>query len=230
MTPQTGSKPDAGLWPALAGHLRRLATVDAPIAPPHAEAARRLASWLLETGEGDGPRDVVVVCTGNSRRSMLGAMMGNAAAASLGLSKVRFFSAGTAPSAFNPRTIAALESAGFVVEATGEEAARGEEDLPNPRYRVRWGPGAGCETVDFSKALDDPALPRTGFAALLVCTEAAEGCPVVPGASARIAMPLVDPKEADGSPEEAARYAATRDEVARILLAALAPPIGRPGA
>lgn len=230
MTPRIGSKPGDGLWPALAEHLRRLAADDATIGPPHAEAASRLSSWLRDAVEGDGPRDVVVVCTGNSRRSMLGAMMGNAAAAFLGLPQVRFFSAGTEPSAFNPRTIAALEAVGFVVEPTGEEAVRGEEGFSNTRYRVRWGPGAGCETVEFSKALGDPALPRSGFAALLVCTEAAEGCPIVPGASARIAMPLVDPKEADGSPEEAARYAATRDEVARILLAALAPPIGRPGA
>ena len=36
-------------------------------------------------------------------------------------------------------------------------------------------------------------------------------------------MPLVDPKEADGTPDEAARYAATRDEIGRTMLAALAP-------
>lgn len=77
--------------------------------------------------------------------------------------------------------------------------------------------------AEYSKALGDEALPGSGLAAILVCPEAAEGCPFVPGVAARIPMPLVDPKEADGTAEVAARYDATRDELGRILLAELAP-------
>ena len=73
-------------------------------------------------------------------------------------------------------------------------------------------------------------MPGSDFAAVMVCSEAAQGCPVVPGASARIPMPLVDPKEADDTPEEARRYAETRDELGRIMLAALSPLSATPGA
>ena len=152
---------------------------------------------------------------------MLGAMMGNAAAAYHGLPEVRFFSAGTTPSAFNPRTVAALNAVGFEVESSGDEAPRGSPELPNPRYRVRWGRGEGQGLVEFSKALGDAALPASGFAAVMVCDEADAGCPVVPGAACRISMPLPDPKAADDTPEEGARYAATRDVLGRLMLAVL---------
>ena len=148
-------------------------------------------------------------------------MMGNAAASYLGIPELRFFSVGTTPSAFNPRTITALEAIGFLVEPTGEEVPRGPEGSPNPRYLVRWGTNPAQQMTEFSKALGDPALPREGFAALMVCDEADAGCPFVPGASARISLPFEDPKSADGTPEEAARYAQTRDAIGRLLLAVL---------
>jgi arsenate reductase len=213
----------ATLLPGVAEYFRTLSASGEQVEPEHREATRQLADWLAENREPGRAREVVFVCTGNSRRSMLGAMLGNAAAAFCELPEVRFFSSGTEPSAFNPRTIAALEAAGFAIEPTGDEAPRGESGLANPRYSVRWGSAEDQATVEFSKALGDDALPRSGFAAVLVCSEAAEGCPFVPGASARIPMPLVDPKEADGTAAEASRYAATRDEIGRILLAALAP-------
>jgi len=210
------------LEPVLAAHLDTLAGDLGSITEPHRSAGRQLAGWLGAHHRPEVALPVVVVCTGNSRRSMLGAMMGNAAASALGLPEVRFTSAGTAPSAFNPRTIAALRSIGFAIEPTWDEAPRGSENLTNPRHRVRWGSGEGQELVEFSKALGDPALPPCGFMAVMVCDEADAGCPVVPGAAARVSMPFPDPKAADGTPEEAARYAATRDAFGRLMLAVLA--------
>ena len=212
----------ATLDPALAAHLDTLtASLDA-INEPHCSAGRQLAGWLADRYRLGVSVPVVVVCTGNSRRSMLGAMMGNAAAAALGLPEFRFTSAGTSPSAFNPRTVAALRAIGFSIEPTGDEAPRGSENLINPRYRVRWGTWDGQELIEFSKALGDPALPSSGFVAVMVCDEADAGCPVVPGAATRVSLPFPDPKAADNSSEEAARYAATRDALGRLWLAVLA--------
>lgn len=56
----------------------------------------------------------------------------------------------------------------------------------------------------------------------MVCDEAAAGCPIVPGAAMRISMPFAAPKTADDTPEEAARYDATRAALGRLLLAVLA--------
>ena len=210
------------IFPRLARDLEGLAAPLEQIGEPYRSAGRLLADWIAGRYRPGEPLPVVVVCTGNSRRSMLGAMMGNAAAAYHGLPEVRFFSAGTTPSAFNPRTVAALKAVGFEVEPTGDEAPRSSPELPNPRYRVRWGTGEGQELVEFSKALGDAALPASGFAAVMVCDEADAGCPVVPGAACRISMPLPDPKAADDTPEEGARYAATRDALGRLMLAVLA--------
>ena len=68
------------LLPGVAEHLGALATSTDRVDPQHREAAGRLSAWLAQNREPGRTLDVVVVCTGNSRRSMLGAMMGNAAA------------------------------------------------------------------------------------------------------------------------------------------------------
>ncbi len=64
----------------------------------------------------------------------------------------------------------------------------------------------------------DPANPHSGFAALMVCSEADAGCPFVKGASLRVSMPYLDPKVFDGSPFEAAKYAERRDDIGRLML------------
>lgn len=199
-----------------AEHARRLAAAGGDPAGRHRAAAETLADWIAGRLAEGGRADVVVVCTGNSRRSMLGATMGHVAAAESGLLGVRFFSGGTAPTAFNPRTIAALTAIGVEVEPTGREAPRGASGEPNPIHRVRW--GEGLEAIEFSKRYDDPANPRQGFAAVMVCDEADAGCPVVAGAAIRIAMPFADPKDHDGTPGESAAYAARRDEIGRVML------------
>jgi arsenate reductase len=161
-----------------------------------------------------------VICTGNSRRSILGSTMGNVAAAYYGLSEVRYHSGGTAPTAFNPRTIACLKEIGVEIEPTGSEAPRGEPKTANPVYKVRWG-GSGLETTEFSKLYSDASNPQAGFAALLVCGEADEGCPFVKGASLRISMPYLDPKIYDGGQFETAKYAERRDDIGRLMLSVM---------
>ncbi|MEW4566972.1 protein-tyrosine-phosphatase [Tautonia sp. JC769] len=205
-------------------HLERLGEGPGVDRIAHPEMAEALGSWIATHREPDKGLSVIVVCTGNSRRSILGATMGNVVAAYLGRPEVRFFSGGTEPSAFNPRTVAALEAIGVVVTPTGDLAPPGPSAEPNPVYRVRWGAVPGdpeTEAIEFSKRYDDASNPRSGFAALLVCDEADAGCPVVPGASIRLAIPFADPKEADGTPEESARYAGRRDDLGRWMLHAL---------
>ena len=101
MTAEPASR--STLEPVLAAHLDTLASDLDGIAEPHHSAGRRLAEWLAEHYRPGITLPVVVVCTGNSRRSVLGAMMGNAAAVFIELPEIRFWSAGTSPSAFNPR-------------------------------------------------------------------------------------------------------------------------------
>ena len=216
-----GTKSKSSLFPRIAAHLEELITPLSEIGSPHHDAGLELAGWMSSHYRRGEVLPIVVVCTGNSRRSMLGAMMGNAAASFLNLPDVRFYSAGTTPSAFNPRTIQALQSVGFVVEATGEDATRGPDSLANPRHVVRWGTNPGQQIMEFSKALGDPTLPTSGFAALMVCDEADAGCPIVSGATARISLPFADPKIFDGGAKEGAKYAERRDDMGRLMLSVL---------
>src|SRR4051812_47763442 len=97
-------------------HTDYLTTTLDRIDGPHREAVEEFARWIASNYSPGNPLHVIVVCTGNSRRSFLGSSMGNLAAAYYGMPEVRFHSGGTAPSAFNARTIAALRSIGFGVE------------------------------------------------------------------------------------------------------------------
>jgi hypothetical protein len=152
--------------------------------------------------------------------------MGNVAAAYYGLHEVRCHSGGTAPSAFNPRTVAALEAFGIEVKPTGDDAPRGDAAAANPVYRVRWGRtdrsgGTEFESKEFSKLYSDASNPQTGFAALMVCGEADAACPIVKGASLRISMPYLDPKIYDDSAYESDKYAERRDDMGRLMLSVL---------
>jgi hypothetical protein len=214
------------LLPKVREHADFLTTSSDMIDEPHRLAGGKLADWIAKNYRPGQRLEVVVVCTGNSRRSMLGATMGNIAAAYYGMPEICFHSGGTAPTAFNSRTMNTLKEIGVEVEPTGKEAARGEPQTANPVYRVRWGAPAttgetSYEATEFSKHYGDPANPQKGFAALMVCGEADAACPVVKGAAVRISMPYLDPKIYDGGAYESAKYAERRDDMGRLMLAAM---------
>lgn len=216
LTPQSRLK----LNQNLRQHADLLTTQFDMIDEPHRRAGERLAQWIIAHYKPGQPLHITVVCTGNSRRSMIGSSMGNLAAAYYGMPEIQFHSGGTAPTAFNKRTIQTLKSIGFSIEPTGDEAPRGEPQTTNPIYRVGW--GQGLETREFSKHYADKANPQSGFAALMVCTEADAECPLVKGAALRISMPYLDPKMYDDSAFEAAKYAERRDDIGRLMLSVMA--------
>src|SRR5690606_36339836 len=75
----------------------------------------------------------------------------------------------------------------------------------NPVYKVSY--GAGTEPLKaFSKKYDDASNPQSNFCAIMTCSQADEACPVVKGASARVAVPYDDPKAFDGTPQETTKY------------------------
>ncbi len=191
----------------------------------HRLAGRRLVDWIAKNDRPGHRLDVIVVCTGNSRRSLLGATMGNVAAAYCGMPEIRFHSGGTAPTAFNIRTVNTLREIGVEVVPTGKEAAKGEPQTANPMYRVRWGNpetgGMPLEATEYSKHYADPVNPQQGFAALMVCSEADAACPFVKGAALRVSMPYLDPKIYDGGAYESAKYSERRDDMGRLMLSVM---------
>jgi arsenate reductase (thioredoxin) len=177
------------------GDVAHRAQLDALVAALRAERARK------------GSLELLFVCTHNSRRSHMAQLLGAVAAQRAGI-PARTFSAGTEATAFNPRAIAALGRAGFEIS--------GEASVPNPRYQVRWSP-TEPPIEAFSKTLEDPSLPSSGFVAVMTCSQADAACPFVKGASARVSVPYEDPKVADGTPEEAQRYDERVEQIGRDL-------------
>jgi hypothetical protein len=114
-----------------------------------------------------------------------------------GVGPVETFSGGTEATAFNPRAVAALQRAGFEIARTSAGS--------NPRYQVQYSSSAEPITA-FSKTYDSAENPQVDFAAVMTCANADRLCPVVRGASLRIATLYDDPKSADGTPRESQTY------------------------
>lgn len=167
----------------------------------------RLETLAATLARGAGRDDVLFVCTHNSRRSHIAQLVGLAAARRNGLERLHTFSGGTEVTAFNPRAIAALARAGF-------EASPMPGDT-NPHVRVRFGTEEVVES--FSKRITDAPNPRSGFVVVMTCSQADAACPLVEGARARVSVPYDDPKIADGTPEEAARYDERVEQIGRDL-------------
>lgn len=200
---------DAPLHPALESAIAS-AAADVDVIPAgRRETLDRLAAFVRGRRAAGVPADLTFICTHNSRRSHMGQLWAATAAAWLGVDGVRTWSGGTEVTAFNPRAVAALRRAGFVIDRAADGA--------NPRYRATYGP-AGPVMEAWSKRYDDPANPADGFAAVMTCAAADASCPFVEGAALRVSLPYEDPKAADGTPEEAARYDARARQIAAEML------------
>ncbi len=151
------------------------------------------------------------ICTHNSRRSQFGQAWAMAAAHYKGLDvkMIETYSGGTEATAFNPRAVAALQRAGFDITSDGQEN--------NPRYTLKFAPEAKTLTM-FSKKYSDEFNPKDGFCAIMVCSQADEGCPVVFGSEKRISHSYTDPKKDDEKPTETASYDATCKLIAQEMM------------
>ncbi|MCP9234848.1 protein-tyrosine-phosphatase [Lewinella sp. JB7] len=193
------------LFPRLADYVSGLLTAANLIDPDRKERLRRLRRFVHE--KSDTTAALNFICTHNSRRSHLGQIWASVAAHYYDLPHVQTFSGGTEATAFNPRAVAALQRAGFAIDDPGGD---------NPRYVVRFSPDAPPLTC-WSKVFDDPANPAKDFAAIMTCSHADENCPFIPGAQLRLPLTYDDPKEADGTPQEADRYDERVRQIGREL-------------
>ena len=135
------------------------------------------------------------ICTHNSRRSQLSEVWAKIIGDFYGLN-INTFSGGIEITACNERTINSLSRLGFKTKNLGGE---------NPHYEIKYADNKTPITL-FSKLYDDPANPKTGFAAVMSCSHADENCPFIPGAEKRISLPYEDPKAYDNTADEAKIY------------------------
>jgi len=173
------------------------------------EILRELTKFVQDKVDTGKPVYLNFICTHNSRRSHLSQLWAQAAAYYYHVPNVKCFSGGTEATAFNPRAVKAMQDAGFLITMT--------KDGDNPVYEVRYDNDAS-PVIAFSKKYDDPFNQNKDFAAIMTCSHADENCPLVIGASARIALTYDDPKEFDGTPQETTKYAERVREIGREIL------------
>jgi len=156
-----------------------------------------LSAYIQKKYDAQKTPKLIVICTHNSRRSHLGQLWLGAAADYYELPALETYSGGTEATAFNPNAVAAMQRVGFDISKLVE--------AENPIYKIQWKAPQDAYNA-FSKRFEEPPNPTQEFAAIMVCSEADEGCPFVPGTDFRIALPFDDPKAFDGTPQEAEKY------------------------
>ncbi|MCC5928304.1 MAG: protein-tyrosine-phosphatase [Cyclobacteriaceae bacterium] len=165
-----------------------------------------LAGYIRDKVNGNQEIRLTFICTHNSRRSHISQIWAQVAADYYKIKNVKCYSGGTEVTAFNPRSVKAMQRAGFTITTS--------DNSNNPTYNVSYAPEA--KTIQaWSKKYDDVLNPAKEFAAIMTCGDADEKCPFVTGADFRIPLPYLDPKIADDTPEEVSTY---DERVAQIAI------------
>jgi len=193
----------------LDSYLRDIKTEFIEIPESRIKLLQQLGDYVIPALNGDKQAKLVFICTHNSRRSQFGQLWALTAARFYGIQSIRTFSGGTESTAFNACAVAAIVRAGFQVE-------KEKGNIDNPRYKIS-SRKIPEEVILFSKKFDDKANPDNGFCAIMVCSDADEACPVVPGAENRISMPYDDPKAYDDTDQEQAKYDERCRQIAREM-------------
>ncbi len=148
------------------------------------------------------------ICTHNSRRSHLSQIWAQTMAEYFGVKNVFCYSGGTEATAMFPKVAETLVKQGFKIEKLSE--------TENPVYAVKYAENSH-PVICFSKKYDDAFNPVSGFAAIMTCSNADEGCPFIAGAEKRFAVRFDDPKSSDGTPEMDETYFNRSFEIASEL-------------
>jgi arsenate reductase len=130
-------------------------------------------------------------------------------AAYFNIQNVFCYSGGTENTAVYPMVIKTLENTGF----TTNSISIGE----NPIYSIKFAENQH-PIIAFSKKLDADFNPKSGFAAIMTCSQADGGCPFIFGAEKRIPITYDDPKAFDNTPFQSEKYHEKSLQIATELL------------
>lgn len=169
-----------------------------------------LSDYIISRKNEEEIARLVVICTHNSRRSHMGQIWAQVAADYYGISKIKTFSGGIEATALNPRAVSAFKKVGFDVNSI-------KNDDDNHRYELRWSEDMEAYQA-FSKRYGDTSNPSEKFAAIMVCTSADEGCPIITGCDFRLSLPYEDPKAYDDKGLETEMYDERLRQIGRDML------------
>lgn len=148
------------------------------------------------------------ICTHNSRRSHLSQVWAQTMATYFEISNVSCYSGGTEATALFPMVAKTLTNSGFQIKTISHEE--------NPIYSIKYSENKH-PVIGFSKTFDNEFNPQSGFAAILTCSQADEGCPFISGAEQRIPITFEDPKAFDDTPQQEEKYMERNLQIATEL-------------
>ena len=161
------------------------------------EILQPLVDFIQSKVNGHQVIRVNFICTHNSRRSHLSQIWAQTLAYHFNIKNVHCYSGGTEATALFPMVVETLQNSGFEIQRLSEGN--------NPIYSIKYAPNEH-PIIGFSKKLDSPFNPKSGFAAIMTCSQAYDGCPIIAGAEERIPITFEDPKVFDGTPHQAEKY------------------------
>ncbi len=196
------------LLPALKKYIEKAANEFGDIPDERKTQLEEISNYLQQKLDKNERIEMIFICTHNSRRSHMAQLWAAAAADYYGINNFETFSGGTEATAFNPRAVKALQKAGFRITV--------EVEAPNTVYKTVFDENK-TPLKSFSKRYYHEENPQKDFAAVMVCSDADETCPVVSGAESRFSLPYEDPKKYDGTDQEEEKYDERCAQIAREI-------------
>jgi arsenate reductase len=175
------------------------------ISPERKLILSELADYVLYKKEMDHPVALNFICTHNSRRSILAQVWAKVWANYYGVLSIDTYSGGTEGTRVFPKIVEILNQVGF--------RSKMIMDGDNPVWAIKFSPFL-TPVIGFSKVYDDFYNPEKGFAAIMVCDDADENCPVVKGAEKRFSIQYEDPKISDGTSNQDTVYQERNRQIA----------------
>ena len=167
-----------------------------------------LADYIQNKVDANEEIRLNFICTHNSRRSHLSQIWAQTMAFHFGIKNVFCYSGGTEATALFPKVAENLTHQGFQIEKVSQEH--------NPVYAIKFDANQH-PIIGFSKTYFDDFNPKSNFAAIMTCSNADEGCPMVFGAEARFPIKYDDPKVFDGTEVMNEKYAERSLQIASEL-------------
>ena len=124
------------------------------------------------------------ICTHNSRRSHLSQVWAQTIASYVGIKNITCYSGGTEATAMFPIAAETLTNHGFEIAKLSETS--------NPVYSIKYAANTH-PIIGFSKTFDNDFNPKENFAAIMTCSSADKGCPIVLGSDGRFPITFDDP-------------------------------------
>lgn len=169
------------------------------------EVVKPLIDYIQNKIEHNEEIRLNFICTHNSRRSHLSQIWAQTMAFQFNIKNVFCYSGGTEATAMFPKVGETLVNQGFEIQQLSPDQ--------NPIYAVKFDANQH-PIICFSKKYSDAFNPKNNFAAIMTCTNADEGCPMVFGAESRFPIKYNDPKAFDGTEQMDAKYAERSLEIA----------------